>query len=110
MSGENLREDMAKGLISPWHPETSPHRLKALGKLAEETGELGSAVARCIIQGIDEVEPVTKKPNRQWLQEEVADVKAAIKLVEDTFRLDGDTIFVRAARKLDGFRRWMEML
>jgi hypothetical protein len=50
--------------------------LKILGKQLEELNELGSATARCIIQGIDGREPVTKKPNREWFMEEVADVYA----------------------------------
>jgi hypothetical protein len=62
--------------LNPWRPMTRPIDLKHLGKLGEESNELGAAISRCIIQGIDEREPVTGKPNRQWLAEEIADVLA----------------------------------
>jgi hypothetical protein len=42
---------------NPWIPIQNPLDLKHLGKLIEELNEAGSATARCIIQGIDEVEP-----------------------------------------------------
>ena len=63
---------------NPWHPMSDAVDLKHLGKLAEELSEAGAAVARCIIQGIDEKEPVTGKINREWLQDELADVIANI--------------------------------
>lgn len=72
---------------SPWHPMSDAVDLKHLGKLAEELSEAGAAVARCIIQGIDEAEPVTGKINRQWLQDELADVQANIGLVIERFKL-----------------------
>ena len=46
---------------NPWHPITDKVDLKYLGKLGEELNECGSAVSRCIIQGVDEREPVTGK-------------------------------------------------
>lgn len=60
MSNENTL-----GFPNPWHPISDPVDLKHLGKLSEELGECSAAVARCIIQGIDECEPVTGKINRQ---------------------------------------------
>lgn len=67
--------------LNPWIPMSKPIDIKHLGKLAEELGEASSAVARCLIQGIDESEPVTGKLNRQWLEDELADVCANIQLV-----------------------------
>ncbi len=92
--------------MNPWHPMTDPVDLKHLGKLGEELNECGAAVSRCIIQGIDEAEPVTGKINRQWLEEEIADVYANLLLVEQRFGLDTSAMSARTARKVDGLREW----
>jgi len=97
--------DHARG-PNPWHPMTDSVAVKHLGKLAEECGELASAAARCIIQGIDETEPTTDKLNRKWLEDEIADVLANAKLVIDHFGLDNDAIEGRAERKKEYLRRW----
>lgn len=95
---------------SPWHPETDPTRLKMLGKLIEELNEASSAAARCIIQGIDEVEPSTLKPNREWLEDELADVIANTRLVIERFELNATRIDVRARRKYTYITRWLNGL
>lgn len=92
------------GLISPWHPIKDAVDLKHLGKLAEESNELGSAIARCIIQGVDECHPVTGKSNRSWLEDEMADVIAGITLCEERFGLNVDV--KRIEEKLRDLRRW----
>lgn len=92
-----------------WHPITDAVDLKTLGKCGEECGELSSAISRCIIQGIDEVEPVTGKPNRQWLTEEIADVLGNIDLVIDRFGLDREAIHSRAIRKKERLVEWHKM-
>lgn len=96
------------GFISPWHPITDAVDLKHLGKLGEETGELSAAVSRCIIQGVDEAEPVTGKVNREWLEDEIADVLANSNLVVERFNLDKRRIHDRAQRKMADLRRWHE--
>lgn len=95
--------------LNPWHPITDSVDLKHLGKLAEEVNELGAATARCIIQGIDEAEPVTGKVNREWLEDEIADVLANCHLVEKRFKLDSDRITKRALEKQVRLRTWHEM-
>jgi len=90
----------------PWYPMTSQIDLKHIGKLGEECGELSSAISRCIIQGIDEKDPGTGKPNRLWLQEEIADVLANIQLVRRHFDLNDNEIHERIIRKVDGLMRW----
>src|ERR1700722_6658988 len=92
-----------RDLISPWVPTTDVKQLKLLGKLAEELGECSSAVARCIIQGIDESEPITGKLNRQWLTEEIADVEACINMLIELYDLDDEKINARSMRKIEGF-------
>lgn len=99
-----------KPIMSPWFPETDTNTVRGLGKTLEELGECTSAVARCLIQGINEVEPTTKKSNRQWLQDEVADVMAQFAVLIDSVGLDNDAIQERAERKVIQMREWRAML
>jgi hypothetical protein len=94
---------------NPWHPMTDAVDVKHLGKLAEELAECGASVARCIIQGIDETEPVTGKINRQWLQEEMSDVLANIMLVQERFGLNSLDMALRMKQKMDHLRAWHEL-
>jgi hypothetical protein len=91
---------------NPWHPITDTVDLKHLGKLGEECNELGSAVSRIIIQGVDEAEPVTGKINREWLEDEIADVEANIELVKRRFSLDRNRIHRRRIRKMLHLAKW----
>lgn len=100
---------MSKFALNPWNPLTDKLDLKVLGKLGEETGELSSAVSRCIIQGVDEVEPVTKKPNRKWLEDEIADVLGNIELVIEHFGLDANRIQERKEDKKVHLTAWHKM-
>lgn len=94
---------------SPWHPMQEPVDLKHLGKLLEELGECTAAVSRCLIQGIAESEPVTGKLNRDWLQDEVADVRAGLELVTRHFGLDRSHIADRTARKIVHLSQWHKL-
>lgn len=95
--------------LNPWHPISDPVDLKILGKLAEELGECTAAVARCIIQGVDEAEPVTGKANRRWIEEEIADVMAAFSFVIGRFGLDEKAITARANTKAERLKTWHDM-
>lgn len=103
-SADHLRD------ASPWVPMKTPIDVKHLGKLMEELGELQAAIARCLIQGIDEKEPVTGKPNRQWLEEEMADVYTNLTLCVEHFGLDECGMRPRIQRKLAHLRQWHGML
>lgn len=92
--------------LSPWMPITEPLDLKHLGKLAEELGEATAATARCIIQGVYADHPVTGEPNRQWLENELADVQACIMLVVNAFGLNSARMTVRMAEKIEHLRGW----
>lgn len=96
--------------LNPWRPMSNALDLKHLGKLSEEANELGAAISRCIIQGIDEAEPITGKPNRAWLEDEIADVLANIELVRAHFGLDVSRIGERVERKKMHLRGWHSML
>jgi hypothetical protein len=92
--------------LHPWIPETDPLRLAALGKLQEELGELPAAVGRCIIQGIEGKEEETGIPNREWLENEIADVHATLRRVIRRFQLDDRVMTHRMIGKLAHFRAW----
>lgn len=98
-----------KPLISPWVPDQDVGNQKRLGKAVEEGGEYVSAVARCFIQGINENEPVTGKPNKRWLEEEMADVIATMGHLLDHFDLDKEFIQARAEKKAEQLGKWFKM-
>lgn len=95
--------------MNPWCPIEDKLDLKHLGKLSEELGECSAAVARCIIQGLDEEEPTTRKANRRWLEEEIADVEANIQLVKERFALNRTFIADRAETKVMRLKDWHGM-
>ena len=96
--------------ITLWKPEADVVLHQALGKCAEECAELSQALARCLIQGFHEAEPVTRKLNRTHLLEETADLKAALRwlfgVLDEPFKGESE----RERRKFDGFKRWQAML
>lgn len=100
---------MAKG-PSPWQPETRQYELAVLGKLAEEGSEVATAAVRCIIQGIDECEPVTGKSNREWLEDEIADIRAQCELATVALGLNRDRINMRRWDKPEYTGTWQETL
>lgn len=100
-------KDILDAEPNPWHPMNNSVDLKHMGKLIEECGELVAAASRCIIQGIDEKEPKSIKPNRQWLTEEIADVLANIQLVCEHFSIDPDQ--ERIVKKMRKLREWHRM-
>lgn len=95
-------------LISLWKPEPNVVLHQALGKLVEELGELTQSAARCMIQGFDSSEPITGAANRQQIQKEISDVRAALEWVSEITGVSEDTD--RVMTKLDGYRRWQRML
>ncbi len=103
---------MADGTERPskWVPMTNLIDLAHLGKMGEEAGELSSIISRCIIQGIDECDPETGKPNRLALAEEIADVMATSELAIERFDLDEGFISLRIERKKNMKRAWHAML
>ena len=95
---------------SDWQPITDKHDLAVLGKLAEEASELCSAISRCIIQGLDEAEPVTGKMNRTWLEQELADVMAMTTIAIQRFNLNAEEIMIRRRKKIDYKEPWFDAL
>ncbi len=66
--------------------------------------------ARCIIQGIDEVDPSSGKTNRVRLESEIADVYAQLDETVARLGLDDAYIQKRRATKRGYMREWEEML
>lgn len=95
--------------MNSWHPIKDSTDLKTLGKLGEECGELSAIVSRCIIQGVQEQEPVTRKYNNVALEQEIADVQANIDLVIQRFSLDTNFIAKRRAEKKEKLLIWHRM-
>lgn len=102
--------DIPTDAPSDWQPITDKHTLAVLGKLGEEVNELGSAISRCIIQGLDEAEPVTHKINRVWLEQELADVMAMTTIAINRFGLDTTAIMDRRRRKIAYKEPWFDAL
>lgn len=96
--------------LNPWQPERDPVNLAVLGKAIEEMGEAISMLGRCIIQGIEEAEPVTGKPNRVALEDELADVAATAAMVVERFKLHTDRMSGRVAAKTDHLTRWHALI
>lgn len=101
---------MGKLALNPWIPARDPVDLAVLGKFAEELNEAGAAAARCIIQGIAECEPVTGKPNKEWLEDEIADVLAGVLLTIRRFDLNTRRIEQRRETKLDHLENWHRLI
>jgi len=94
--------------ITLWRPEPNVLIHQALGKACEEASELANILARCLIQGLDQSEPVSGKPNRKALSDEIADLDAAVQWLRELTGEEYDE--ERADRKLNGFRQWQRML
>lgn len=94
---------------NPWQPITKKIDLKVLGKMIEELGEAVSAASRCVIQGMDEAEPVSGKVNRAWLEDEAADVLATVGLMVGHFDLSEERILERLDRKARHLVSWYNM-
>ena len=95
--------------LNKWTPTTSLMMLRRMGKLQEELAELANVAARCIIQGIDEVDPGTGKVNRDRLVDELADVLTQCRYTIHKLGLDEDRIEARANIKWGQMDEWESM-
>lgn len=96
--------------LNAWQPEQDALNLAVLGKALEEMGEASAMLGRCVIQGIEEAEPVTGKPNREALENELADVAATTAMLIDHFGLDADRMGARVEAKIAHLRRWHALI
>lgn len=100
---------MTKQKLTKWVPTTDLLFLRRLGKLGEELGELSSVTNRCIIQGIDEIDPASQKANSLRLEEEIADVIAQCACTTRDLFLDREFISKRAKEKIKQMQQWDNM-
>lgn len=97
---------MKKQKITKWVPTTNLMMLCRMGKLGEELNELGAVTNRCIIQGIDEIDPSSGKVNRLRLEEEIADVIAQCEVTIAMLGLRGSFLADRIEVKKDAMHEW----
>lgn len=105
-----MREDQKPVAMSPWHPISNPFHIRRLGKLQEELAELQKIVARCLIQGLDGIDPATGEPNLRALWKEAADVQAQIEVTTNTFDLPRFLMSERALVKQQRMDEWERVL
>lgn len=97
---------------SPWTPpDFDPVTRKAINKLGEENSELTTVLFRIQNQtdGLDAIIPGETKTNRQWLEEEIADVMATSALAVKHLKLDLEFIEQRARKKTVYLEKWYMM-
>lgn len=81
---------------------------KGLAKLIEECGELQQVAGKMLAYYHHDQHPDGGPPLRERLEDEAADVMAAIDFVAQTFRLDSDRMLDRSQRKFVLFTGWHE--
>lgn len=96
--------------MSKWEVTTDQKLLRRLGKLLEELGEASAVAARILIQGVDEVDPGSRKVNRERLMDELADVQAQIGCTVLYLKLDQDYMARRTARKIRNMAEWERLV
>ena len=96
------------GEPSPWRPEKDQVILALLGKASEEAAELINILCRAIIQGLDQDDPETGKPNILAIQDEVADMQAQLSLLKEYLDLNRVYIKERANAKFNHKDKWLK--
>jgi NTP pyrophosphatase (non-canonical NTP hydrolase) len=96
--------------MNPWRPTTDELQLRRLGKLLEELGELTAVASRCVIQGIDEIDPSSGEVNRQRLEDEMGDVYAQLHCTMKSLDLDCLKILKRNLRKRAYMKEWDDLV
>lgn len=92
--------------MTKWQHTTEPLHVRRLGKTGEELAELAAVVSRCLIQGIDEIDPSSGKTNRQRFIDETADVRAQLNCNDRAFGLPVAEIAARVAKKEAWMAEW----
>lgn len=92
---------------APWQPITDPIQIAVLGKLGEELNELGAAVSRALIQGVDGIDPDTDRANRRLIADEIADVEAMILHTRMLLEVPNYQTAGRRDRKFEFIRKWL---
>lgn len=77
-----------------------------LNILQEECAEVIQAVSKCNRFGLDNYKPGKPKTNRQHLAEELGDLQAMIKLVQDAFIVSETDVNVASDAKIEKLKVW----
>lgn len=92
--------------MQKWVSESDPHKVRRLGKSLEELGELVAVLARCLIQGADEVDPSSGVRNVLRMQNEIADVTTQLRLTAHAYALDQPAMMCRINEKMIQMEMW----
>lgn len=105
-------EDIPTKHPAMWMPEQDPETLALIGKLGEETNELGARLFRAVIQGYQARDPEDGRSNADHIWDEIADVKAMIQHLETRRAGDGVVrrLDVRRNRKFIFKLPWFDWL
>ena len=99
--------DLRRGVAEDWGDPLAHDGL--LITLTRRCGMAAQAVSRCVIQGLDERQPVTGVVNRAWLEQRLGRLRAPIAAVIAAYGLDKDRIKTRATAKMAQLRAWHAM-
>lgn len=113
MSRSKLQDEMADVKANIFLVITH-FKLEALGAqdrdqaayMVRDLGYLIAAASRCLIQGIDECEPVTHTPNRDWLNEAIWRLLNSFDDAIRYYELDVEVMGKRLVRKMDHLIIW----
>lgn len=83
-----------------------PMCAKGMTKLIEECGELVQALGKKLAYYDTDEHPDGGPPLSRRLEDEMADVSAAIEFVADKLRLDWNRIWHRRGEKRERFEKW----
>lgn len=100
-------------LMNPWMPITDIRLCAILNKGGEELNELGKALCRTLMQGLDGTDPKTNQINLLALKEEMADVRGLISAICEELGFDGDDqddMAARAEQKEVNVFAWLELI
>lgn len=101
-------EDIPRTGPSDWRREPDAAVNAILGKLGEEAGELATRCCRAMIQGLVAIDPGDGRMNLSHLEDEIADVRAVIALLDEEIGLNNAKIAARQRVKEDYKRPWIE--
>lgn len=101
--------------LNPWMPITDIRLCALLNKCNEELQELGKAISRTLMQGLDGTDPKTGEVNRDVLQKEIADVRALCTAVVRELELDllpedRNEMVSRTGQKFVNVFAWLDMI
>lgn len=77
-----------------------------LNILQEECAEVIQAVSKCNRFGLDNYKPGKPKTNRQHLAEELGDLQAMIKLVQDAYIVSENDVNAASNAKIEKLKVW----